>query len=49
MESAQLIYDNVSSKDKKLLLLPRERHSILADKGYDEVFEAIHRFIINHV
>lgn len=49
VESAQLIYDNVSSKDKKLLLLPRERHSILADKGHDEVFKAIHRFIINHV
>ena len=48
-ESAQLIYDDVSSKDKKLLLLPRERHSILADKGHDEVFEAIYRFIINHV
>ncbi len=48
-ESAQLIYDNVSSKDKKLLLLPRDRHSILADKDHNEVFEAIHRFIINHV
>jgi len=48
-ESAQLIYDNVSSKDKKLLLLPRNRHSILADKGHDEVFESIERFIQNHV
>ncbi|WP_415406288.1 alpha/beta fold hydrolase [Sulfurovum sp. CS9] len=49
MESAQLIYDNVSSKDKKLLLLPREKHSILADKGHDEVFEAIERFMQNHI
>jgi len=49
MESAQLIYDNVSSKDKKLLLLPRNRHSILADKGNDEVFEVIYRFIENHI
>jgi esterase/lipase/1-acyl-sn-glycerol-3-phosphate acyltransferase len=48
-ESAQLIYDNVSSKDKKLLLIPRERHSILADKGHNEVFEAIDRFIQNHL
>jgi len=48
-ESAQLIYDNVSSKDKKLLLLPRDRHSILADKRHDEVFEAIDRFIQNHI
>jgi len=48
-ESAQLIYDNVSSKDKKLLLIPRERHSILADKGHNEVFEGIDRFIQNHL
>ncbi len=48
-ESAQLIYNNVGSKDKKLLLLPRNRHSILADKGHDEVFASIERFIQNHL
>ena len=48
-ESAQLIYNNVGSKDKKLLLLPRNRHSILADKGQDEVFASIERFIQNHL
>ncbi len=48
-QSAQLIYNNVRSKDKKLLLLPRNRHSILADKGYDEVFASIERFIQNHL
>jgi len=47
-ESAKLIYDGVSSKDKKLLILPREKHSILADEGYDEVFEAVIGFIEDH-
>ena len=49
VESAQLIYDGVKSSDKKLLLLPRSRHSILADKGHDEVFESIYQFIVNHI
>jgi len=44
-ESAKLIYDGVSSEEKKLLLLPRERHSILADEKSDEVFEAVFGFI----
>ena len=44
-ESAQHIYDHVSSKDKKLLLLPRERHSVLADEGCYEIFEAVIGFI----
>lgn len=43
--SANLIYDGVSSKKKRLLLLPRDRHSILADEGCGEVFEAVDRFI----
>ena len=47
-KSARLIYDNIKSEDKKLLLLPRVKHGILADEGYDEVFEAINRFISNH-
>ena len=47
-ESARLIYDGIKSKDKKLLLLPRVKHGILADEGVDEVFEAINRFISNH-
>jgi esterase/lipase len=44
-ESGKLIYDGISSKDKKLLILPREKHSILADEGSDEVFEAVAAFI----
>lgn len=44
-ESARLIYDGIGSEDKKLLLLPRSKHVILADERYDEVFEAIYRFI----
>jgi len=44
-ESARLIYDGVSSKEKKLLLLPRNRHSILADEKSVEVFEAVFGFI----
>ena len=47
-ESAKLIYDAVSSPDKKLLILPRKRHSILADEKSDEVFEAVHGFIMAH-
>lgn len=45
-ESAKLIYDGVKAKDKKLLILPRERHSMLADDGFDEVFEAVYRFMV---
>ena len=44
-ESGKLIYDGVKSKEKKLLILPRERHSILADTLHEEVFEAVRRFI----
>lgn len=47
-ESGKLIYDSISSKDKKLLILPREKHSILADEGCTEVFEAVYRFIGDH-
>ncbi len=47
-ESAKLIYDTVSSADKKLLILSRKRHSILADEKSDEVFEAVHGFIMAH-
>ena len=43
--SAKLIYDGVKSKDKKLAILPRERHSILADEGCIEVFEAVGEFV----
>lgn len=44
-KSAKLIYDDVSSEDKSLLLLPRERHSILADEQHADVFEAVYSFI----
>ncbi len=47
-ESAKLIYDAVKSKDKKLMILSRKRHSILADEGYEEVFASIYRFIEGH-
>ena len=47
-ESGKLIYNGISSKDKKLLILPREKHSILADEGCDEVFEAVSGFITRH-
>ena len=46
-ESARRIYDGIKSTDKKLLLLPRDKHGILADEGHDEVFETIYRFIID--
>lgn len=47
-ESARLIYERIKSKDKKLLLFARDKHSILADQGHIEVFEAINSFIIKH-
>jgi len=47
-ESAKFIYDKVKSKDKKLLILPREKHSILADESCDEVFQAVAEFIERH-
>ncbi len=48
-KSAQIIYTTVKSKDKKLLLLPRKKHSMLADEGHDEVFENIYQFIVKHI
>ena len=47
-ESARRIYDGVKSTDKKMLLLHRDKHGILADESHDEVFEAIERFIEGH-
>jgi len=47
-ESARRIYDGIKSTDKKLLLLHRDKHGILADESHDEVFEAIGRFIEGH-
>lgn len=44
-ESATLIYDAVSSQEKSLLLLPRQRHSILADDQHMDVFDALYEFI----
>ncbi len=44
-KSAQLIYDNVSSSVKKLVLLPRENHGILMGKDAQEVYQSIYRFI----
>jgi len=48
-ESSRFIYDHVGSKEKQLLLLPRENHGILSDKRHIEVFKAIHRFIVAHL
>jgi len=47
-ESARYIYDHVASKEKQLLLLPRNRHAILSDEGHEEVFAAIKHFIQKH-
>lgn len=47
-KSAKLIYNSVKSEDKKLLIIPRKRHSILADEGSNEVFEAVYRFVRDH-
>lgn len=44
-ESGKLIYDGVQSREKNLLILPRDRHSILADKQHGEVFGAVYQFI----
>ncbi len=44
-KSAQLIYNRVKSKWKKLVLVPRKNHTIILGKGETEVFESIHRFI----
>lgn len=44
-ESGKLIYEGIISKEKKLLILPRERHSILADQHHEEVFDSVHDFI----
>jgi len=48
-ESARLIYDGIRSTDKKLFLLSRDKHGILADKGHNEVFTAVGRFIKDHI
>jgi len=44
-KSAQFIYNGVKSKLKKLLLLPRDNHSIILGKGEEEIFESIYHFI----
>lgn len=44
-ESGKFIYDGVESEEKKLLILPRTNHAILADDKSDEVLEAVFRFI----
>ncbi len=48
IESARLIYTRVKSKEKKMLLLDREIHSILADEGSEEIFESVSNFIKSH-
>ncbi len=44
-KSAQLIYDKVNSNVKKLVVLPRQKHIILASEDKEEVFQSIHHFI----
>jgi len=44
-ESAKLIYEGVSSKNKSLLLLPRDHHSILADEQHEDLFVSVYEFI----
>jgi len=48
-KSAQIIYEKVQSKEKKLLLLPRTRHSMLSDKGYEEAFSSVEQFIVKNI
>ena len=44
-KSARLIYDTITSKEKKLLILPRKDHAVLADERHQEIFDAILGFI----
>ncbi len=44
-KSAKLIYDNVQSDFKKMILLPRQKHSILQGAEAEEVYQSIYRFI----
>ncbi|EDZ62161.1 esterase/lipase-like protein [Sulfurimonas gotlandica GD1] len=44
-KSAQFIYKGVKSKVKKLVLLPRDNHSIILGTGEEEIFESIYHFI----
>jgi esterase/lipase/1-acyl-sn-glycerol-3-phosphate acyltransferase len=44
-QSAAYIYERVQSKVKKLILVPRNNHIILAGEGKEEIFESVYRFI----
>ena len=44
-KSAQLIYEGVSSRQKKLILIPRDNHIIISKQEDSEVFNSIYRFI----
>ncbi|WP_373036394.1 alpha/beta fold hydrolase [Sulfurimonas sp.] len=44
-KSAQFIYKGVKSEFKKLVVLPRDNHSIILGKGETEIFENIYHFI----
>jgi esterase/lipase/1-acyl-sn-glycerol-3-phosphate acyltransferase len=46
-KSAQLIYDRVQSKWKKLVLVPRNNHTIIIGTGEESIFESINRFILD--
>ena len=43
--SSTTIYEEIASKEKKLVLLPRTNHIIVNSEGKEEIFESIHRFI----
>ena len=44
-KSAQFIYKRIRSKWKKLVLIPRDRHSIILGEGENEVFDSIIYFV----
>ena len=44
-KSAEVIYNRIQSKSKKLVLVPRTNHTIILGEGEIEVFESIKRFI----
>ena len=44
-KSAQLIYEGVRSRQKKLILIPRDKHIIICKEEDSEIFNSIYRFI----
>jgi esterase/lipase/1-acyl-sn-glycerol-3-phosphate acyltransferase len=45
-ESGQDIFSRIGTPHKQLLLLERDRHGIVNGDGVEEVFDAVHRFLL---